>query len=81
MSKVRRELEEEIGKSFGDDGVRAIRYLFDMGTLDDVLARRHVIKTQFFLRMLEGEHGIYDVCQHLADEYGMNERTVRLIVS
>lgn len=81
MSKVRKELEDEIRQAFGEDGVRAIRYLFDMGTLDDVLARRHVLKTQFFLRLLNTNVGVYDACQHLADEYGMHERTVRLIVS
>jgi hypothetical protein len=51
MSKVKDRLLKEIEEKFGPDAPVVIEYLFDAGTLDDCLARRHVIRSEMYSRL------------------------------
>jgi len=80
MSKAKQRLIEDIRNDFGDDAARAVSFLFDMGTLDDILARRHNIAVDVFRIMAETETPLCQIYEDAAEDHGVSFGYVRKIV-
>lgn len=81
MTKARQKLIEDIRADFGDDGARAVSFLFDMGTLDDVLARRHNIAVEVFRLLRDTQESQYQIYENVAEDHGVSFSYVRKITA
>ena len=82
MSRSREELVQHLRTRFGEntDPGRVIDALFEEGALDDVLARRFVVRTEFSKRYSSSDRSARCIQEELADEYGLTRVGVFLIV-
>ena len=79
MSKMSDQMRADIASKFGPDGAKVFDYLIDMDTLDDILARRHMVKVKLAERMVETPDNLTQIWEDLADEYCMSYHYVRYI--
>lgn len=77
MSRVKEELKSDVRKRFGAGSERIIEYLFDMGTLDDTLARKHMIAATAFDTLLTTTDSELCVDEGMAIRYGVGRLTAR----
>ena len=73
------QMRADIASKFGEDAALAVDYLFDMDTLDDILARRHMVKVKLSERMLNTSEQLTQIWEDLAEEYCMSFHNVRYI--
>lgn len=79
MSKSRNDLNEELTKLFGPVAKDIVDYLYSKGTLDDVLVRNHVVKSEYIHRLVTTDTPVNQIYQDLAEDYGMTrERVLQL---
>lgn len=82
MSRSREELVQHLRTRFGEstDPGRVIDALFEEGALDDVLARRFIIRVEFAQRYCRSDRSARSIQEDLASEYGLGRTTVLHIV-
>lgn len=79
MSKSRDKFNEELCKRFGPVAKDIIDYLYSKGTLDDVLVRNHMVKSEFVQRLVTTDTPVNQIYQDLAEDFGMTrERALQL---
>ncbi len=81
MTRVKEELIKDLQEKFGPQARPIMEYLFDMETVDDFIAREHVIKIKVFDRMKkDSTTPEYIVHEEVGEEYGTTRETVLRIV-
>lgn len=73
---IREELKRDAIRRFGPQAGQVIEYLYDMGTLDDTLARRHMIAIAAFDAMCSTDMSGLQIDEELAVRYSVSRMTV-----
>ena len=76
MSKMKDRLIADVRSKFGDDGARAVDYLFSNGTLDDTLARNHLVKVEMFTRLLTTKRSKRQLEEDIAEDFCISRERV-----
>lgn len=80
MSRVKEELKADVRARYGAEASEVIDYLFEMGTLDDALARRHVVKIRFDRQYCSTTSSARAVMEDIAFDLGLTRIGVFQIV-
>ena len=80
MTRVQKELIEDIRQKIGMDATAVIEYLYSKGTLDDCMARQHVVKAEFMKRLVSTDIPERSIMGDIGDEYGMSRTWVLRLV-
>lgn len=83
MTKVQRKMIEDLRETLGEkaDPAEVVQRLYESGAIDDIMARRYVVKREFVRRYTSTDMCAHHVHEQLADEYGLTTRGVLFIVS
>lgn len=74
--ELKKKLIADVEAKFGPGSGRVIDYLYEQGTLDDILARRHMLKVEFFYRMLTTRTIPNQIYEDLAEDFGVTRPCV-----
>lgn len=66
----------DVEQRFGVNAANAIRYLFENETLDDSLARKHMLKVEAFRRLMDSTADEKQIHSDLSEDFGVSESTV-----
>ena len=77
---MRDALRKDVAERFGEGAANAIRYLFEHGTLDDSLARRHVVKVEVFHRLMTTKTNEKQIHSDVGEDVGLGMTGVYKIV-
>lgn len=81
MTRVQKELIEDIRQKTGMDATAVIEYLYAKGTLDDCVARQHVVKAEFLRRLASTDIKETQLKQDIGEDYGITRERVHQIVT
>mgnify|MGYP003421971922 FL=1 len=81
MSKLKEELKSDASMRFGPDAMAVIDYLFDMGTLNDISARNHMVKVRVFDRMLTTKESGRLIAETVSDDYPITPTYVYMLTN
>lgn len=75
---IRKRIKDDVLNKFGPmaDPQRVIDYLYENGTLDDVLARKHMIRVELFRRLLTENIRMIQIEEDLAEDFGCTRQFV-----
>lgn len=81
--ELKKKMIADVREKFGMnvDPAKVIEYLYENETLDDVLARKHLLKTEFFDRMLKTDHCISQIQEDLATDFSVDRTWVNKLVT
>jgi hypothetical protein len=76
--ELKKKLIADVRDKFGanSDPGKVIEYLYEQGTLDDVLAEGHMIKVDLFHRLMNTDLVKVQIEQDLAEDYGCSRQFV-----
>jgi hypothetical protein len=82
MSRVRDILTEAIRKEVGEcaDPSQVVGMLYDLGVLDDCLARHGAVRVEFARRYSNTPHSAKEVMHDIGDEYGLTRQRVHQLL-
>lgn len=80
MSRVKEELIKDLTQKFGAHAGPMVEYLFDMGILDDVLARKHVVKVEVFRRMTASTTPERTIHEQVGWDYGLTRQRIHQLI-
>lgn len=80
MSKMIDSLRKDVEAKFGPQAGPVIDYLYEMRTIEESIARRHVVKVALFERLLRTRLSEVQICWDVSMEYGLSVDRVRQIV-
>jgi hypothetical protein len=75
--ELKKKLIADVEAKFGPGSGIVIEYLYEAGTLDDCLARRHMARVEEFTRLLISNDDITQIHFNIAQDYSTTDRTVR----
>jgi len=83
MTTVQRKMIEDLRATLGEqaDPAAVVERLYQSGVMDDIMARRYVVRREFVLRYSGTEKSARCIHEDLAGEYGLTRRGVTFIVS
>ena len=83
MTTVQRKMIEDLRATLGEqaDPAAVVERLYESGVMDDIMARRYVVKLEFVLRYGTNEKSARRTHEDIANDYGLTRTGVRLILS
>ena len=76
MSKAMADARRRIVAIYGEEAGRVLDHLVVMGVLDDVLARRYVLRSEYFHKMRIDSRRETAILLELSDEWGVSREGI-----
>lgn len=78
--ELKKKLIADVRDKFGEQGAAVVEYLFEMGTLDEILARKHVVRAEMFNRLLTTKRSKRQLEEDIAEDCGITRDRVFQLV-